>query len=155
MNRLKKAALAVTVLIAALAVLGFALYASNVAPTVPAIAAEAAAKSGKPYVIKLHAQWCAACMVTKGVWSQIEQAYGPRVNLVVLDFTNDANTKASQAEASRLGLQKFYDEFSGATGQIVVVDGRTKEVRATIAGSRDFAEYRTAIEAALNEAPSR
>ena len=155
MTGLKKALVGVAVLFAVVAIAGYALYASNVAPTVPAIAAEDAATSGKPYVIKLHAQWCAACMITKGVWSQIEQTYGRRVNLLVLDFTNDANTRTSQAEAARLGLQKFYEEFSGATGQVVVVDGRTKEVRAVIVGSRDFDEYRKAIDAALNESPSR
>jgi hypothetical protein len=94
-------------------------------------------------------------MVTKGVWSQIAEAYAGRVNLVVLDFTTDANVEASKAEAARLGLTKFFDEYGGATGTIVVLDGRTREVTASINGSRDFAEYRTAIDAALNSATRR
>jgi hypothetical protein len=36
-----------------------------------------------------------------------------------------------------------------------VLDARTKEVTASINGSRDFAEYRTAIDAALAAAPAR
>jgi len=149
---LRKALLAVVVLVAVLTVAGFALYAMNVAPVVPAITSDQA-NNGKPYVVKLHAQWCAVCMVTKGVWGQIEATYGGRVNLVVLDFTNDANTAASRAEALRLGLDKFYEEYSGATGNIVVLDGR-KQVTATITGSRDFDEYRTAIDAALKGTPT-
>lgn len=130
------------------------LYVGNRAPSVPPVATAEAA-TGKPYVVKLHAQWCAVCMVTKGVWSQIEKAYAQRVNLVVLDFTTDANAEASRAEATRLGLTKFFDEYGGATGSIVVLDGRTKDVTASINGSRDFADYRTAIDAALARAASQ
>jgi hypothetical protein len=90
--------------------------------------------------------------VTKGVWSQIEETYSGRANLVVLDFTTDADTAASRAEAARLGLGTFFDEYAGATGTVVVLDGRTREVTASIGGSRDFAEYRAAIDAALDRA---
>jgi thiol-disulfide isomerase/thioredoxin len=144
---LRKALLALVVLTALLAGTGYSLYVTNVAPVVAPLSAEQAA-NGKPYVVKLHAQWCAVCMVTKKVWTEIEQTYAGRVNLLVLDFTTDANTQASRAEASRLGLDKFYEEFGGATGTVVVLDG-SKQVTASINGSRDFAEYRTAIDAAL------
>ena len=142
---LRIAALLVTVLVAS----GFVLYVRNAAPVVPPLSAVDATTSAKPYVVKLHAQWCPVCMVTKGVWSEIEKTYAGRVNLVVLDFTTEARAAASQAEARRLGLTRFFDEYGGATGTIVVLDGRTKDVTASINGSRDFAEYRTAIEAAL------
>jgi hypothetical protein len=146
---IKKALLVVGVLAVVLVASGFILYARNAAPAVPALSAVEAARTAKPYVVKLHAQWCAVCMITKGVWTEIEKTYGSRVNLVVLDFTTDAKAEASKAEATRLGLTKFFDEYGGATGTIVVLDGRTKEVTASINGSRDFAEYRTAIDAAL------
>ena len=73
----------------------------------------------------------------------------------VLDFTTDAKADASRAEATRLGLTKFFDEYGGATGTIVVLDGRTKDVAASINGSRDFTAYRTAIDAALASAATR
>lgn len=150
---IKKALLGVTLLSAVLVGFGYRMYLGNVAPSVPALSAVEAA--GKPYVVKLHAQWCPVCMVTKGVWSSIEQAYSTRVNLLVLDFTDDANTNASRAEARRLGLETFFDEYAGATGTIVVLDARTKQVTASIKGSRDFADYRAAIDAALNDAGTR
>jgi hypothetical protein len=90
-------------------------------------------------------------MMTKGVWSQIEAAYSDRVNLLVLDFTNQSTTAASRAEARRLGLEKVFDEYFGGTGTIVVLNGR-REVSASINGSRDFAEYRAAIDANLMKA---
>ena len=152
---LKKAMFVMAVLVVLLVGAGTAIYLGNAAPVVPRIAVEEAARGNKPYVIKLHAQWCAVCLVTKDVWSQIEETYATRVNLLVLDFTNDAKTRASRAEASRLGLGAFFDEYAGATGTILVLDGRTKRVQADISGSRDFSDYRAAIDAALDASRSR
>jgi thiol-disulfide isomerase/thioredoxin len=152
---IKKILLVVTLLAAVLIGAGATMYIGNAAPSVPPVSPVEAAQTGKPYVVKLHAQWCAVCMITKDVWSQIEKAYAQRVNLVVLDFTTDVNAEASRAEATRLGLTKFFDEYGGATGSIVVLDGRTKDVTASINGSRDFADYRAAIDAALAGAPTR
>ena len=144
--------MAVKVLMAlglALAAVVLSLYAWNGAPSVPPVAATDVAGTGKPYVVKLHARWCSICLVTKDVWAEIEDAYAGRVNLVVLDLTNDANTSASRAEAKRLGLEQFFSDYGSETGAIVVLNGRTREVLASIRGSRDFAEYRTAIDSAL------
>ena len=146
---IRKALLGITSVFAVLIAVGFALYVANRAPRVPTISAAEAVNSAKPFVVKLHAQWCTVCMTTKGVWSQIEEAYAGRVHLVVLDFTNQANTDASEAEVKRLGLESLFDEYFGATGVIVVMDGRTKKISASIGGSRDFDEYRLAIDRAL------
>ena len=136
---------AIAILIAVLAV----GYVRNGAPTVPQLSAAEAASPSKPYVVKLHAQWCPVCMLTKAVWHDIEAAYGSRVNLVVFDFTDEATTDASRTEAERIGLGDFFAEHSGWTGTIAVVDARTKQATAEIHGSRDFAEYRAAIDAVL------
>jgi thiol-disulfide isomerase/thioredoxin len=127
-----------------------ALYAWNVAPTVAPVSTAQAADSDRPFVVKLHAQWCPVCMSTKAVWSQVEAAYADRANLVVFDFTNENTTDASRAEAERLGLGAFFEENVGWTGAVVVLDGRTRQETAAIQGSRNFAEYRTAIDAALS-----
>jgi hypothetical protein len=137
------------VLVAALIAAGAVLYARNSTPLVPAIATADAAAAGAPWVVKLHAQWCPVCMLTKGMWSQIETHYSGRVRLAVFDFTDEATTAASRAEAERLGLGPFLEEAGIATGTIVVLDGRTKEILAWINGSRDFDDYRAAIDAAL------
>jgi len=145
---IKKLILAIGATFLMLAGIAYVLYLTNPAPTVPAISAQAVA-SGKPFVVKLHAKWCAICMTTKDVWTQIDATYRGRVNLVVFDFTNQVSTDASRAEAKRLGLEKFFDENEGWTGTVAVLDGRTREERATLHGGRDFADYRAAIDAAL------
>ena len=144
MRKLKRAALATVI---GLPLIGLALYASNAAPISPRLSVPDAAT--RPYVVKLHARWCPVCLVTKGVWSDIEKAYAGRVNLVVFDFTDDASAAASRAEAARLGLSRMLDEYNGATGLIVVLDGKTKEELASISGSLGFAVYREAIDKAL------
>jgi hypothetical protein len=83
------------------------------------------------------------------MWSQIEQTYSGRVRLAVFDFTDEATTAASRAEAERLGLGAVFEEAGVATGPILVLDGRDKSIVAWINGSRDFADYRAAIDSAL------
>jgi thiol-disulfide isomerase/thioredoxin len=150
---MKRVLLAVLASVALGVVSGAGLYVTNSAPAVAPVSVAAAA--GKPYVIKLHAKWCVICRATKGIWSQIEQTYPGRVNLVVFDFTTEDETNASRKEAERLGLTKVFDEYLGATGTILVLQAATKEVTADIHGSRDFAEYRAAIDRALNDAAVR
>ena|SRR5688572_11818425 len=145
---LKKVALAVVVAMLVLAGSVVVMYFVNAAPVAPAISASEASNPTKPFVVKLHAQWCAVCMITKSAWSQIEKEYAGRVNFLVLDFTDDQTTDASKAAAERVGLGRVFEE-SGSTGVVLVVDGRTKDVTASIAGSRNVAEYRAAIDAAL------
>jgi hypothetical protein len=151
-STLLRALLALASLAMLLVAAGSVMYFQNAAPAVPAITFVEAANPMKPYVVKLHARWCPVCMLTRGVWSEVEAAYSTRANLVVFDFTNQATTDASRAEAGRLGLGKVFDENAGSTGTILVLDGRTKDVTASIHGGRDVAEYRAAIDAALRGA---
>jgi thiol-disulfide isomerase/thioredoxin len=147
---IKKTLLVVTFLAVAVVAVAAVMYVQNPPPAVPTISALDVADTNRPYVVKLHAQWCPICMLTKTVWSQIEMAYSGRANFVVFDFTNTATTDRSRAEAKRLGLEKFFDDNAGATGTIAVLDGRTKEEAASIHGIRGFDEYRSAIDASLH-----
>jgi hypothetical protein len=147
---IKKALLVVTFLAVAMVAVASVMYVRNAPPVVPALSDVDAANPSRPYVVKLHAQWCPICMLTKSVWSQIEVAYSARANFVVFDFTNQATTERSRAEAKRLGLEKFFDDNAGVTGTIAVLDGRTKEEAASIHGIRGFDEYRSAIDASLH-----
>jgi hypothetical protein len=82
------------------------------------------------------------------------EASNPSKPFLVLDFTDDQTTDASRAAAERVGLGRIFEE-SGSTGVVLIVDGPTKEVTASIAGSRDLADYRASIDAALNRTRSR
>ena len=148
---IKKLLLALASLVVVVIAVGGVLYLRNTTPIVPAISSADAANPSKPYVVKLHAQWCPICMLTKGVWSQVEMTYAGRANFVVFDFTDDATTSASKAEAARLGLGKFFDENVGATGSISVLDGRTGREMASVQGVHGFDEYRAAIDEGLRK----
>jgi hypothetical protein len=125
------------------------LVVTNPAPQVPDLVGVEADKSAKPYVIKLHAQWCPLCMLTRGVWSTIEETYQDRVRLVVFDFTSESTTRASEARARQLGLSAVFDDYVGVTGTILVLNGASREVIEDLHGERDFAKYRTAIDKAI------
>jgi thiol-disulfide isomerase/thioredoxin len=146
---IRKLLLGVASLVLALAAAAGFLYLRNSAPAVQPISTADVAQPSKPFVIKLHARWCPVCMLTTDIWARVEQAYAGRVHFVVFDFSNEATTDASRAEARRLGLERFFDENEGWTGTIAVLNGRTKDVVATIHGSRDLGEYRAAIDAGL------
>jgi hypothetical protein len=88
-------------------------------------------------------------MLTKDEWARVERAYAGRVNFVVLDFTNEAASERSRVQAERLGLRQFFDDYGGATGLVVVLDGRTREVLAEVGGNAPFDDFQSAIDAAL------
>ena len=140
---------AVVLVMSVLAGIGTILYVTNAAPIVPSSLDADRTEAARVYVVKLHAQWCPVCMVTKGVWSEIEAEYGQRVRLAVFDFTSDRTTDSSRAEANRLGLGNVFEEYLGETGTVLVIDPHSRTVASSIHGSRDFGEYREAIEAAL------
>ena len=145
---MRKALVVTLAVVALLLGAGAVLYARNDAPVVPAIAAADAAAPGAPWVIKLHAQWCPVCMLTKGMWSEVERHYAGRVRFAVFDFTDEATTAATRMEAERLGLAAALDEVGFVTGPVVVLDGRTKNIVAWLDG-RDFTAYRDAIDSAI------
>jgi thiol-disulfide isomerase/thioredoxin len=150
---LKTATRIAIALVAGLVAAGYVMYRGNTAPHVPPINAADITTAEKPIVVKLHAQWCPKCMVTKGVWADLEKEYAGRVHLVVMDFTDDETSEASRKEAQRLGLDRFFEEYSGATGIVVVLHPRTKEVAAELAFSSELPEYRAAIDAAFAAKP--
>lgn len=151
---LKKLAFIFIAVCLALVAAGYVMYLANTAPITPPISETEAANPSRPFVVKLHARWCAVCMITTSVWKQIQEEYSGRVNFLVLDFTDDRTTDASRAAAERVGLARVFEE-TGATGVVLVVDGRTREVTGSIAGSRDFADYKAAIDTALSRTSVR
>lgn len=146
---IKKLLIGTAVALVAFIAGGWLLYASNAPPATPPISTAAAADPNRPYIVKLHAQWCPICLVTKDVWSDLASEYAARANLVVFDFTDEASTSASEAEARRLGLGGFFAEHVGMSGAIAVLDGGSHELMALIGGNRSPAEYRAAIDASL------
>jgi thiol-disulfide isomerase/thioredoxin len=140
---------AVGMLVVLLGVSAGLLLLTNPAPQVRDIGAGEGGGAARPYVVKLHARWCPVCMVTKDAWASVQDEYVGRVRLVVFDFTTDATTETSRAQAARLGLSAVFDEWVGATGSVLVLDGASKELKQVLHGNLEPAEYRAAIDATL------
>jgi thiol-disulfide isomerase/thioredoxin len=146
---LRKILIGTGVLIVVVAAGGYLLYVGNAAPAVAAVTPAQAADASRPFVVKLHAQWCPICLITKDVWYDLAGEYEGRANLVVFDFTDEASTAASRAEAERLGLGRFFAEYAGMSGAIAVIDGGSLATRAVLGGKLPPDDYRAAIEASL------
>jgi thiol-disulfide isomerase/thioredoxin len=146
---LKKTLLILSSLVVLVLGLGLIMFVSNRAPNVPTVSLSDPATATRPFVVKLHAQWCPICMLTKGTWTKLQTAYADRVNLVVFDITNNETTAASLAEAKRLGLEEFFDAHSGEVGSVYVLEGVSKVVKGSVPGDRELSEYSVVIDEVL------
>lgn len=125
------------------------LFALNAPPKVPSVVAQDPVAAKRPWVVKIHAQWCPVCLLMKATWTKLQAAYAGQVNLVVFNVTNNATTEASRAEAKRLGLVEFFEAHAGEVGSVFVLDGVSKEVKDSAPGMSDLAVYAAGIDAAL------
>ena len=115
--------------------------------------AEEAAGNTKPYVVKIHADWCGTCTKLNPTFEALQEKYGDRATLVVLDVTDKDKQAAATAEAKRLGIEEFYARYKSRTGTIgiLLADGETVRV---LAGETDLARYDEVIELAIERSAS-
>ena len=106
---------------------------------------------GKPVVVRIHADWCPACKVTQSTIDDLKQAYTGKINFVQFDVTNASTAAAAQAEAKKLGLEKFYDATKAATSTVAVIDPQNGKIFATLYNDGNVQDYKTAIDDALKE----
>jgi thiol-disulfide isomerase/thioredoxin len=112
------------------------------------------ADASRPFVVKVHADWCGTCTALNPTWDELQSHVGGGARLVILDVTDrDAFTK-SQAEAERLGLGDFFAEYKARTGTIAVLRGDNREKVEVMKGVRDVARYEAAIAQARGADPS-
>jgi thiol-disulfide isomerase/thioredoxin len=99
----------------------------------------------KPFIVKIHADWCGTCKRLGPVWEEIQATLGEQATVVNLDVTDRAAYDRSRAEAERLGIDTFVDEYRARTGAIAVLDCRTREPVVVLLGERDITKYRDAL----------
>jgi thiol-disulfide isomerase/thioredoxin len=129
-----------------LALLGFLAAASLALPVFPASASEgSASESTRPFIVKIHADWCGTCTRLEPVWERLEAEYGGLARLVVLDVTDRAAHERSRELATRLGLSGFFDAHKSKTGTVAVLDGRSGRPVQVFKGELDFAAYESAL----------
>lgn len=135
--------------------------AGNAAPQVPSYQARGASEisevgplasslQGKPVVVRIHADWCPACKATQSMIDNLKRIYAGKINFVQFDVTNANTAAAAQADAQKLGLEKFYEATKAATSTVAVIDPKTGKVLATFYNDGTIGDYETALKDALN-----
>ncbi len=114
----------------------------------------AAEDASKPFIVKIHADWCGTCTRMNPTFEALEAKLGDRARVVVLDVTDREAEARSTAEADRLGIRPFFDRYKGKTGTVGVLDGRTRDAVTVMKGETDVARYEAAVAAAAAGSPS-
>ncbi len=85
--------------------------------------------------VKFHADWCGSCKKMGNVFSDLNNKFdGKSVLFVELDKTNMTTSHQAKMLASALGLEAIYEQNKG-TGFILILDARTKAVKAKLTAS--------------------
>jgi thiol-disulfide isomerase/thioredoxin len=133
----------------------------SAAPKVPVFAARGATEvmilggplapslQGKPVVARIHADWCPACTATQATIDDLKAAYGSQINFVQFDVTNAKTAAAAEAEAKKLGLEKFFEAEKAATSTVAVIDPRDGKVYAQLYNDGNINDYKVAVNGAL------
>ncbi|MBW4557607.1 MAG: thioredoxin family protein [Trichormus sp. ATA11-4-KO1] len=104
---------------------------------------------GKPVVVDVFATWCPGCKNIAPTLSQLKQEYSGKVNFVVLDVTDKAKLKETQAKAEKLGLGKFLEANKSKTSTVAIVDPATGNILALYQNNANKADYTKILETAL------
>jgi thiol-disulfide isomerase/thioredoxin len=112
----------------------------------------AADDASKPFVVKIHADWCGTCQKLNPTLEALRQRTGDDARIVVLDVTDRESLARATAEADRLRVRAFFDADKSKTGTVGILDGVTREVVSVLKGETDVAKYEAALAAAEGRA---
>jgi thiol-disulfide isomerase/thioredoxin len=124
-------------------------YQARGATQVASVGPLALSLQGKPVVVRIHADWCPACKATQSTIDHLKQAYAGKINFIQFNVTNAKTAAASQQEAQKLGLEKFYEATKAATSTVAVIDPKEGKVYATLYNDDTVGDYELAINAVL------
>ena len=114
----------------------------------------AEADPAKPFIVKIHADWCGTCTRLEPTWEALDAKFGSKVRLVVLDVTDRESVARATAEADRLGIREFFDTYKSKTGTVGVLDGASRQPVSVMKGETDLAAYESAVAKARQGSPS-
>ena len=112
----------------------------------------AADDASKPFVVKIHADWCGTCRRLEATLEALRERTGDDVRIVVLDVTDRESLALATAEADRLRIRAFFDAYKSKTGTVGILDGVTRKPVSVLKGEMDVAEYEAALATAEGRA---
>lgn len=104
---------------------------------------------GKPVVVDIFATWCPGCQNIAPTLSQLKQEYAGKANFVVLDVSDKAKLKETEARAEKLGLSKFLEANKSKTSTVAIVDPATGNILTTFKNNPNKADYATVLNNAI------
>lgn len=105
----------------------------------------AADDASRPFVVKIHADWCGTCTRLDPVIDALEERVGSGARIVVLDVTDREAIERSATEADRLRIRAFFEAHKSKTGTVGVLHGATRRPVRILRGEMDVAEYEAAL----------
>ncbi len=104
---------------------------------------------GKPVVVDVYASWCPGCKNISPTLSQLKREYAGKVNFVVLDVTDRAKLKKTEAMAKKLGLGKFLEANKSSTSTVAIVDPATGNILTMFKNNANKADYSSILDTAI------
>jgi thiol-disulfide isomerase/thioredoxin len=104
---------------------------------------------GKPVVVDVYASWCAGCKNIAPTLSQLKREYAGKANFVVLDVTDKAKLKETEAKAKELGLGKFLEANKSKTSTVAIVDPASGNILALYKNNPTKSDYTKVLNTAL------
>lgn len=96
------------------------------------------ALSGKPLVVRVHADWCGECQTSLPDFQRFMKMYGGKVNLVDIDVTDGRTAALSAARAKRLGLGSYYERTKTQPLTVGFINPNSGTVYAALRGNVDL-----------------
>ncbi len=100
-------------------------------------------------IVKFHADWCGSCKAIGPALEDLTNKLdGKPILFVELDFTNKTTKHQANLLASTIGIEKIVAN-NNATGFILVIDSKTKEIKAKLTKAQTTKEMGNKITSLL------